>query len=212
MIHELRWYVLSPGRVADYLAAAGGIGRKIRGDRYGKLEAHWVAQSGSLAQVVHLWSFTNMAERDRLRGLLAQDERWATEFLPLLAPLVMRQDNKILTPVCELSPPAGGGHVYELRSERTKVGSTRAWLSAFLPMRVAAKEYGVQTVGVWQTAIGTLNEVVHLSAYSSLDAVLEARRSLESDPRCQDFIAASRSMLAETHSMLLTPSPLSPME
>ena len=37
MIYELRTYTLVPGKQAEYLKLNEEIGRRIRGDKYGKL-------------------------------------------------------------------------------------------------------------------------------------------------------------------------------
>ena len=74
MIHELRTYGVKPGRVAEYVEKSGTIGRPIRGDRYGKLLGYWTTELGALNQVVHLWEFADLVERDRLRAELAKNE------------------------------------------------------------------------------------------------------------------------------------------
>ena len=57
MIYELRTYTLMPGKQGEYLKLNGEIGRKIRGDKYGKLEGYWSTEFGTLNQLVHLWSY-----------------------------------------------------------------------------------------------------------------------------------------------------------
>ena len=42
--------------------------------------------------VVHLWSYADFSERSRLRGALSKNSRWTGEYLPLIRPLMMRQD------------------------------------------------------------------------------------------------------------------------
>ena len=64
MIHELRTYTLQPGTQAKYLQLSGEVGRKIRGDQSGKQEGYWFTEFGTLNQVVHLWSFDDLNERD----------------------------------------------------------------------------------------------------------------------------------------------------
>lgn len=214
MIHELRSYVLAPGRLDDYLAAAGGIGRKIRGDDYGKLEGHFCVEAGNLDRLVHLWSYADFAERDRLRALLAKNARWADEFLSLLPPLVLLQESKMMAPVRPLRPPApapdGRARVYELVTERTIVAKTRAWLDALDRAPPIRERHGAN-VGLWQTTIGRLNEVVHLWAYPSRDAFAAARDALRADPEWRAWSEAHRALLAETESLVLRPSPMSPM-
>ena len=51
MIHELRTYTLQPGAQAKYLQLSGEVGRKIRGDRFGKQEGFWFTEFGTLNQL-----------------------------------------------------------------------------------------------------------------------------------------------------------------
>ncbi len=51
MIYELRTYTLLPGKQGEYLKLNGEIGRKIRGDKYGKLEGYWSTELGTLNQL-----------------------------------------------------------------------------------------------------------------------------------------------------------------
>ena len=41
MLHELRFYEIAAGRVADYINHAGAVAVPFRGDRYGKLLGFW---------------------------------------------------------------------------------------------------------------------------------------------------------------------------
>ena len=104
MIHELRTYTLQPGAQAKYLQLSGEVGRKIRGDRFGKQEGFWFTEFGTLNQLVHLWSFPDLNERERLRGLLAKDDAWNKEYIPQVRPLMLAQENKIMSPVLPLNP------------------------------------------------------------------------------------------------------------
>jgi hypothetical protein len=213
MIHELRSYVIAEGRLADYLEAAGRVGRAIRGDDYGKLEGHWFPLLGSPSpdRVVHLWSFRDFAERDRLRGELAKNERWAKEFLPLLPPLVLRQENRILAPACPFNAVAGHGNVYELCVERTTFGGAGSFERALLAA-LPAPEESVRNVGVWQTSIGTLNEVVHLWAYPSMEVLLGREPERLADPRWQRVEELRRTVVVERDVQHLTASFFSPIQ
>src|SRR5438132_1259361 len=118
MIYELRTYTLSPGTQPEYLRLNRDVGRKIRGDKYGKLEGAWTTEFGTLNQYVHLWSYPDLNERERLRQALAKDAAWTKEYVPQIRPLILTQENKILASVesVPLTGPLGGGrHVYELR-------------------------------------------------------------------------------------------------
>jgi hypothetical protein len=210
MIYELRTYTLRPGTQAAYLRSSGEIGRKIRGDDYGKLEGYWTSEFGTLNQLYHLWSFADHAERDRLRAALAKNAEW-NAYLPLIRPHMLAQENKILSAAVPLRPPAEAGYVYELRTYRCHVGRAGEWIEhvkAILPMR---EKYS-KNVGLWTTEMGTQNQVVHLWAYPSLEERFAVRRRLAQEPAWQEFLGRSTPLLAHMESVLLVPTPFSPMK
>ena len=89
MIYELRTYTLQPGTQAQYIKQSAEVGRKIRGDSYGKFEGGWTTEFGTLNQYVHLWGFADLNERERLRGELAKNEAWNKEYLPISRPMML---------------------------------------------------------------------------------------------------------------------------
>ena len=96
MIYELRTYTIRTGGLADQVKAASTLSREIRGDNYGKLEGYWSTEIGPLNQVMHLWSYSDLNERARLRGELAKNPRWTGEYLKQTAGLVVRQDIRLI--------------------------------------------------------------------------------------------------------------------
>jgi len=76
MIYELRTYTVKPGTIGDVVKAASTVSRDIRKDDFGKLEGYWLTEIGPLNQVMHLWSYSDFAERARLRAELAKNARW----------------------------------------------------------------------------------------------------------------------------------------
>ena len=99
MIYELRTYTVKPGTLGDMVKAASTVSRDIRKDDYGKLEGYWSSEIGPLNQVMHLWSYGDFAERARLRAELAKNPRWTSEYTPLIYPLLMRQDVRLLNAI-----------------------------------------------------------------------------------------------------------------
>ena len=70
MIHELRTYTLVPGKQGEYLKLSGDVGRKARGDKYGKLEGHWFTEFGTnaIGRRDRLAIADPCVERDALAG------------------------------------------------------------------------------------------------------------------------------------------------
>lgn len=211
MIHELRIYTAKPGTIAEMAKNSGEIARAIRGDNYGKLEGYWTTEIGPLNQVVHLWSYKDLNERARLRAELGKNERWAKEYLPLIRPILVRQDIRLLNPLLDLKAPSGAGNIYELRSYRTKPGAAREWASQFTAALPHREKYS-KIVGLWQTEAGQPNEVCHLWSYPDLNARAASRAAAMKDPDWLEFVKKAGGLLEELHTMVMLPSAHSPMK
>src|ERR1700759_720301 len=118
MIYELRTYTVKPGSVGDMVKAASEVSTDIRGNNFGKLEGYWFSEIGALNQVLHMWSYSDLNERARLRAELQKNTRWTSEDIPLIRPLLLRQDVRLLNALRPPVPPATTGNVYELRNYR----------------------------------------------------------------------------------------------
>src|SRR5438093_5635604 len=214
MIYELRTYTLQPGKQPEYLKLNADVGRKIRGDKYGKFEGGWTTEFGPLNRYVHLWSYQDLAERNLLRQELAKNKDWTTQYTPKVGELVIAQENKILAPIAGVpfkAPTDGGKHVYELRWYRTRLGRVAEWASLFAAALPHREKYS-PLVCLWQTDLGQLNEVVHLWAYRDLNHRSEARAGSQQDPGWTEFTSKGRSLLVEQQSILLLPSETSPLK
>src|ERR1700735_1510980 len=207
MLYELRTYTVKPGSLGDMVKTASTLARDIRKDDYGKLEGYWLTEIGPLNQVVHLWSYADFSERSRLRGALGKNSRWIGEYLPLIRPLMMRQDIRLLNALRPPIAPASAGNIYELRNYRAKTGgAVRQWLDAFTAALPAREKYS-KIVGLWRNEARPPHELRHLCAYPSLNARGEARAAALKDPAWQDFIGKGTLLLDEMHSTIMLPAP-----
>jgi hypothetical protein len=212
MIYELRTYTVKPGTLGDIVKAASTVSRDIRKDDFGKLEGYWLTEIGPLNQVMHLWSYSNFEERAKLRGELAKNSRWTGEYIPLIRPLLVRQDIRLLNAVKEPVAPASTGNIYEFRNYRAKpAGAVRQWIDAFTAALPAREKYS-RIVGLWQTEASQPNEVCHIWAYPSLNARAEARANALKDPAWQEFLGKGAPLLDEMHSTIMLPAPHSPLQ
>ena len=147
-----------------------------------------------------------------MRAELSKNPRWGGEYLPLIRPLLMRQDVRLLNAVRAPVAPASTGNIYEFRNYRAKpAGAAKQWLDAFTAVLPAREKYS-KIVGLWQTEMGQPNEICHIWAYPSLDARAEARASALKDPAWQEFLGKNLSLLEEMHSTIMLPAPHSPLK
>lgn len=211
MIYELRTYTVKAGTVQDVVKAASTVSRDIRGDNFGKLEGYWITDIGPINQVLHLWSYTDLNDRQRLRGELAKNARWNGEYIPLIRPNLVRQDIRLLNGVVGPIAPATTPNVYELRAYRTKPGAIRQWVDLITKSLPVREKYS-KIVGLWTTEAGQPNEVCHIWAYSDLNARAAARAAATKDPAWAEFLKTSAPLVDEMHTAAMLPAPHSPLK
>jgi hypothetical protein len=95
MIYELRTYRLKTGTVPTYLRLVEEEGISIQKGHLGQLVGYFVSEIGPLNEIVHVWAYADLGDRDRRRTSLAADPRWQS-FLPKIQALIEVMDNKIL--------------------------------------------------------------------------------------------------------------------
>ena len=210
MIYELRTYTFHPGKLGEYLKLNAEVGRKIRGNDYGMFEGGWTTEFGVLNQYVHLWSYPDLNERERLRVELSRNEAWGRDYVSKIRPLLLVQQNKIMSPVTAIKPPKDTGNIYELRWYRAHPGKLGEWLNLAKGVLPTREKYS-RNVGYWQTEVSTLNEAVHLWVYSDLNERAAVRAKALQDPEWQTFLAKAMPLLANMQAIVLLPAAFSPM-
>ena len=211
MIYELRTYSVTGGQLGTVVKNSAEVGRAARGDDYGKLEGYWTTEIGQLGQVVHLWSYESLDERRRLRAALMKNREWVEDYVPVLRPLLLRQDVRLMEAFLPFKAPKQTGNVYELRCYRAQVGRIREWARNFSEVMPARERYS-SNVGAWISEAGQPNEVCHLWAYADLNARAAARGAAGKDPEWQAFLKKSAHLIVEAHSTILLPAPHSPLQ
>ena len=213
MIYELRTYTFKPGTLPAYLKLNTEVGRVVRGDRYGRLVGGWTTEFGTINQYVHLWEYESVSERERLRGELANNPDWSPGYTSQIRPFMVSQENIILhvDPDVGVRPVEGRGHVYELRTYRGHPGEIAAWMKAFKNVLPTREKYS-KPVGLWQSDVGFLNSAVHLWAYDDLNHRAAVRAAALADPVWAEYVAKSSGYLAQQQSVILNPTPASPLQ
>ena len=96
MIIDHRTYNVKPGKLNEYLkiyqAEALPLQLKYQGHCVG-----WYVSTdiGRLNQIVHMWAYASLADREERRDRLAADPAWP-KFLEKAQPLLDSMENKIL--------------------------------------------------------------------------------------------------------------------
>lgn len=97
MIVEERIYTLQVGKVFEFYKYYEQNGLKIQQTILGNLIGYFHTEIGDLNQVVHMWGYENLGERERRRLALMQDEGWQ-RYLRESPPYILNQTCRILVP------------------------------------------------------------------------------------------------------------------
>lgn len=95
MIYEMRTYRLKVGALSKYIEIVQSTGIEIQKRHLGNLVGYFYSDIGPLNQVVHIWAYSSLDDREARRALLGKDPEWQA-FIPSLQALVDEMENKIL--------------------------------------------------------------------------------------------------------------------
>ncbi len=100
MYVEMRTYTAAPGRAAEFLKLYEDLALALQKKYLGNLIGFFVTEVGPLNQIVHLWGYESLADRETRRGRLDADPEWA-KFRAALAQstAILQQESKIMKSV-----------------------------------------------------------------------------------------------------------------
>lgn len=99
MIVDHRTYTMHPTKLPSWLKLYEEYGLPVQQRHLGKLIGFFVSEIGPLNQVVHIWQYEDLADRQRRRAAMAEDRDWQ-EFMRRNEELgaLQSQENKIMVP------------------------------------------------------------------------------------------------------------------
>lgn len=77
MILEFRTYTVRPDKLRTWLQLWEAKALPVQAEVMGGFLGMYVTDIGPVNEVVHLWSFESLAERERRRAQLNADPRWS---------------------------------------------------------------------------------------------------------------------------------------
>lgn len=96
MIVEKRTYTFHPGKLQEFLTLYEKEGLALH-TSYLPLIGYFVSEIGTLNQVVTLWGYESMADREEKRARLYADPAWIA-FGPKTTPFIQTMETMILRP------------------------------------------------------------------------------------------------------------------
>jgi NIPSNAP protein len=170
VIHEIRTYQIAPGSLAEVEKRFGEAYEQRK--KISPLAAFWHTEIGPLNEIIHVWSYSDLAERAKIRAEAAKDPNWP----PKISEFVRKMRSEIINPFDFVPKPAPGrlGPVYEIRYYTLKAGTLPATAEGWktkLPDRIKLSPI-VLAGGV---EFGKANGFVHIWAYPSMDQRMQIR-------------------------------------
>ena len=176
MIFEMRTYLMKPGsipKVEELWGAALPARTKL--SRFG---GFWRTEVGTLNQIIHVWPYKDVNERDHIRAEAIRTGVWP----PKTSEHIIEMESKILHPA-PFSPhfePGEHGGIYEFRTYTYGPGAIPKVIEAWSPL-IKARSAISPLVFAGFTDIGALNQWVHVWAYKNM-ADRETRRAQAMKP------------------------------
>ncbi|MCB6183026.1 NIPSNAP family protein [Leeia sp. TBRC 13508] len=97
MFYEMRTYRLKTGTLPQYLQLVGEEGIRLQKQYLGNLVGYFYSEIGPLNQIVHIWAYESLDDRERRRNALAADPAWIA-FAPKIQALLEEMESKIMKP------------------------------------------------------------------------------------------------------------------
>jgi hypothetical protein len=206
MIIEMRTYTLKPTTVPAFEEryAAALPGRL----ELSPLAAFWHSEVGTLNQVIHVWPYSDLNERIRIRAEAIARGIWP----PKTQEFVLDMQSEILLPAPFSPPlePRAIGPIYEIRSYTLVPGAIPGMIerwSAKIEERVKLSPL----VGAWYSELGALNKWVHIWAYR--DAAERQRIRAEAVARgVWPPGGSAAGIVARQENVLVMPAAFSPLQ
>jgi hypothetical protein len=203
VIYEMRIFDLQPGMVPDFAARyATALPRRTQ---ISPLGAFWHTEIGPLNQVVVVWPYEDMAERERARAEAAKAGMWP----PDVAELIQREETWILNPApfMRAMQPAELGNVYEMRMYTVKAGNMsevlRRWGAC-----IEERETLSPLAAGWYTDLGPLSIWIHVWPYKDLGERARVRASAQ---QLKNWPPPARELYTHQENKILVPAAFSPL-
>ncbi|HYC45414.1 MAG TPA: NIPSNAP family protein [Burkholderiales bacterium] len=171
MIYEMRTYDIKPRSLPEVEKRFGEAYEKRK--KYSELAAFWHTEIGPLNQIIHVWGYKDLQEREQVRAAAVKDGAWP----PKIAEFIVSQKSEIFTPFSFMKefPKGSQGPFFEIRTYHFAGGELpvikKNWENA-IAVRL---EFGPVTA-VWNCELGKVNTFQHIWPYKSLDEREEIRK------------------------------------
>ena len=205
MIYEIRTYTLKPGSVTEFEKRfESSLANRLK---YSELAAFWHTEIGPLNQVIHVWPYKDLNQRDEVRSRASREQDWP----PKGSDLILSMQSEIFTPA-PFSPKLGGhqklGNVYEMRIYQYQAGSIPTVLQRWQEALKGGRLELSPLAACMSSDLGQLNVWVHIWPYASL---ADRDRIRAESGKIDTWPPKTREFLISQQNKIMTPASFSPM-
>jgi hypothetical protein len=176
MIYEIRTYALKPGSLPTVIDTFGEHYEHRK--QFSPLAAFWYTEIGPLNEIIHVWPYADVAERDRVRAQASASPHWPP---PIREHLVsQRSELFVASPATPKFASGDIGPYFEMRTYMLNSGAIPSTIEAWQGSIAARAELSPVVISLF-SEFGDLNKHVHVWAYKSLDERAEIRARAKRD-------------------------------
>ena len=204
MIHELRTYTLKVGTMDKVIKLFAE--RLEHRTKYSPLGGFWYTEIGPLNQIVHLWPYKDLDERNQVRAAFAKDPNWPPPIHEHIAS--MESDLIVPFPFMSEIKPGKLGPCYELRSYILLPG-TIPRLRELWEAKWAGRIKLTPNLLVGTTEFGELHKLIHIWPYQSLEHRAQVRKQAV---QMGVWPPDTGGLLMNMQNKIMFPAPFSPLQ
>jgi hypothetical protein len=163
MIFEMRTYLMKPGSIPEVEKRwAAALPERLK---LSPLAGFWRSEVGTLNQIIHVWPYKDLNERDAIRTKAVEMGIWP----PKAAEFILEMESKILhaAPFSPHFQPGQHGNIYEFRTYTYGPGSIPKVIESW-GGRIKQRTALSPLIFAGFTDIGALNQWVHVWAYKNM--------------------------------------------
>jgi len=179
--------------------------------RFSEMAAFWHTEVGPMNQIIHVWPYKNVEERNRVRTAAVEDGSWPADNAHLIKK--MRTDIMIPLAIMPEIRPTKLGPYFEICTETFATGELPKIIKTWEKSIDVRLQFG-PVCALWYSEIGSLNKFQHIWPYSSLDQRQEVQEKLKSTngwPIHGRSASNCEYRLESLESMIVMPSAFSPL-
>jgi hypothetical protein len=163
MIYEMTTYDVMPRSLSEVEKCFGAAYEER--SKYSELGAFWRTEIGPLNQLIAIWPYKDLQERERIRAAVAKNEGWP----PKIDEFIVKVQTDIMIPFA-ISPPLKPGKMgpyFEMRTYTYASGELPTIIKTWENAIDARLQFG-PVCAIWYSELGALNKFVHIWPYEDL--------------------------------------------